>query len=123
MQAGKILSTVRQIATTTVSSLGAGKRDRDSGGNQYQSNQKEEREATEEEAEAAAKILNEDEAWIKSGLKASFLNIEGKNVVEVSDSFGRKLKTLRRSEILIVLSKTKPATAEKNLGRILDRSF
>jgi uncharacterized FlaG/YvyC family protein len=115
MQSGRILPTFRQFFNASAK---AGSANKDP--NSQQSQQQAERDATEEEAQRAAEILQNSDEFKKSGLTAKAGSQEGRPVIFVNDSSGNALRMIRSPEIVrILLSLGMPQAPRQ--GRILDR--
>jgi hypothetical protein len=114
MQSGRILPTFRQFFIAAK----AGNANRDS--SSQQGRQQAERDATEEEAQRAAEILQGSDEFKKSGLTAKAGSQEGRFVVFVSDSDGNALRMIQSPEIVRILLSLGMPQAPR-LGRILDR--
>lgn len=116
MQAGKILPGFRLLFSQTKSAKGAQKDPNSSQQGGYGSD----REPTEKEALEARDILNDSEDFKKNGLEAKLISAKGTFYLEVVNSSGATLKTIRGAEIFsLLISTNQPGISRQ--GRILDR--
>lgn len=116
MQAGKILPGFRLLFSQTKSAKGAQKDPNPGQQGGYGSD----REPTEKEVLEAKDILNNSEDFKKNGLEARLVSAKGIFYLEVVNSSGTALKTIRGAEIFsLLISNSQPGLSRQ--GRILDR--
>lgn len=119
------MSIQRIVSRLNIPNLRSGdsSRDRDTQKEQPSQRDPDDRNPTQEEAQQALQALLEMEQVKSSGLSAEVANEEGAVVILVKNASGAVLKTLRRADVIRLLSPAAGATraAPGGTGRILDR--